>query len=283
MPEGPEIKRAADQLKRALIAQTALSVTVAPDRFAHLQGAARRFKNTLIVSLEPRGKALLTGFSNGVTIYTHNQLYGEWALFSRADHATRHTPPATHLQTRLVIETAQHWAVLYSASEIEFWPTDKVEQHPYLAKLGVELLARETRINNVLAHIRQPRFAKRSLAALLLDQGFLAGVGNYLRSEILFVARLPADSRIVDLTDAQVRALAHAALTLTRQSYRTNGVTNDTKLAATLRAQGWPFARYRHWVFDREEESCHVCATRITRVDASGRGLFLCTRCQKAS
>ncbi len=273
MPEGPEIRRAADLLDSRLRGRTAHLVEFA---FPALQRPAAKLQGQVITGVEPRGKAMLTHFANRHSIYSHNQLYGEWAVLNPGQ------APRPGLQIRLAIHTGESVALLYSASSIEIWETAAIPSHPYIAKLGVELLAANTTVEMVLAQIEQPHFAKKSLATLLLDQGFLAGVGNYLRSEILFVARIPPTVRIVDLDGAQRYALARAAFELTWQSLRTRGITNDLAIAKRLKAAGKPFARYRHWVFDRDGENCHVCATRIERFDLSGRGLYWCPRCQAA-
>jgi endonuclease-8 len=271
MPEGPEIKRAADVLSAAIVGKPALLVEFA---FPHLHPHGRSLTGRKILSVHPRGKAMLTNFAGGQTIYSHNQLYGEWDVLPRG------AAPHPSKQIRLAIHTDSRVAVLYSASSIDVIPTEAVAAHPYVQKLGVELLDPSTTHEIVLAQINAPRFAGKSLAALLLDQGFLAGIGNYLRSEILFVARIAPIVRIADLSDPQRRALAAAALDLTRQSYQTHGITNDVTLARRLKAQGWTFGRYRHWVFDRDGEPCHICRTTIARQEMSGRGLYWCPQCQ---
>ncbi|MBL8377778.1 MAG: endonuclease VIII [Burkholderiales bacterium] len=273
MPEGPEIRRAADKLKRVLEGQKALSVRFAKDRFPTLQASSRRLAGRMIEAVEPRGKAILTRFAGGLTIYSHNQLYGEWVIY-------RGEAPASHLQTRLAIRTAKHSAILYSASEIEVLKTALVHRHPYIAKLGVELLDPDVSEVDVLAQVCAPRFARRNLAGLLLDQGFLAGIGNYLRSDILFAARLHPAARPADLTPAQRETLARVALRMTRQSYRTRGITNNPRLARRLKARGMAFSEYRHWVFDRAGAPCHTCGQTIVRIDFGSRGLYLCERCQ---
>ena len=273
MPEGPEIRLAADKLARVLVGQHAALVRFSADKFPTLQNAGRRLTGRKMQAIEARGKAMLTHFEGSLTIYSHNQLYGEWAVF-------KGPAPSTHLQTRLTIATASHTAVLYSASDIAVLKTSELHQHPYLAKLGVELLDPEVTLDDVLAQISQPRFARRSLAALLLDQGFLAGIGNYLRSDILFDAHLHPDVRIADLAPDRRLALARSALKLIRRSYRTRGITNDPALAKRLKSQGWPYSRYRHWVFDRPGDPCHRCGNLIRRIEAGSRGLYLCDHCQ---
>jgi endonuclease VIII len=273
MPEGPEIKRSADALTAALSGKRAWLVEFA---FPHLMSHASHMRGQVVTGVEPRGKAMLTQFNHGVTIYSHNQLYGQWRVLKRNQAAQ------PGLQIRMAIHTDDAVAVLYSASDISVWPSAKIDEHPYIAKLGVELLGATTTLSDVLEQINDARFARKSLAALLLDQGFLAGIGNYLRSEILFVARIHPAARLAELGAPKRLQLVEAALNLTRQSYRTRGITNDIAIAQKLKSQGVPYGRYRHWMFDREDEKCHVCGCVIERIDISGRGLYWCMRCQAA-
>lgn len=274
MPEGPEIRRAADQVAAAIAGRPA-------ERVWFGLPALRRHGKTLsgqkVTRVEPRGKALLTHFEGGLSIYSHNQLYGRWQVVKPGKL------PRTSRSLRLAIENGHRWALLYSASDIEVLPTAQVYAHPYIARLGVELLDESIRLADVQRQVDDPRFARKSLAALLLDQGFLAGIGNYLRSEILYVAGLRSESKLGDLKPADRRRLASAALELTRQSYRTRGITNDLERAAGLKAEGLSFGRYRHHVFDREGEPCWACGKKIARHVVAGRAIFECGDCQGAS
>ncbi|MFZ9060630.1 MAG: endonuclease VIII [Steroidobacteraceae bacterium] len=271
MPEGPEIRRAADQVAAAIVGRRA-------DRVWFGLPAIKRHGKALsgqrVIRVEPRGKALLTHFEGGRTLYTHNQLYGRWQVVKPGKL------PRTSRSLRVAIENEHRWALLYSASDIEVLPTDQVNAHPYIARLGVELLDETIRLADVQRQVDDPRFARKSLAALLLDQGFLAGIGNYLRSEILYVARLRSEWKLGDLDEAGRARLAAAALDLTRQSYRTRGITNDLERAASLKAGGMSYGRYRHHVFDREGEPCWECGTRVIRRNLGGRAVFECGACQ---
>lgn len=269
MPEGPEIRRSADTLEKVLAGRKALQVDFA---FARLKKFEKQLAGRKITGVAPRGKAMLIHFAGGLSIYSHNQLYGEWTVYPGE-------PPATHLQQRLVIRTGAGTAVLYSASEISVQRTDELPQHPYIAKLGLDLLGPDATPAAVLAQVRQPRFARRRLAGLLLDQGFLAGLGNYLRSEILFASRLHPDLILGNVCSAQQRLLARTALALTRRAYRTAGVTNAPLLARRLKARGLSFREYRYAVFERTGLPCYVCGTAIRRLERS-RAVFICPHCQ---
>jgi endonuclease-8 len=276
MPEGPEMRRAADALDKVLRGE---QIRHAWFKFPRLAEAARRFEGQRVDGVEARGKALIVCFEDGSAVYTHNQLYGKWLVGPTGQR------PDTTRDLRFALETDRHAALLYSASDIELLRTDELGQHPYISRLGVELLARGTTVDAVLAQVEDPRFARRPLGALLLDQGFLAGVGNYLRSEILFVSGLHPDAKPATLGAAQRRRLAQAALSITRRAYRTGGITSSPSLAARLRREGVSRGQYRHFVFARQGTDCHRCGTpdSVHRIVHGGRQLYLCSVCQPAS
>ena len=64
-----------------------------------------------------------------------------------------------------------------------------------------------------------PKFVRRQLSGLLLDQGFLAGVGNYLRSEILFDAGISPYRKVGSLTESELENLAKSAIGITALAY----------------------------------------------------------------
>ena len=75
MPEGPEIRRAADSLEAAVQGEPLTDVWFA---FPQLQVYQAPLVGQRVTHIETRGKALLTHFSGGLTLYSHNQLYGIW-------------------------------------------------------------------------------------------------------------------------------------------------------------------------------------------------------------
>lgn len=271
MPEGPEIAREADRIRAAIGGESVERVRFA---FPELKRRSAIFTDSRVEAVTPRGKAMLVLFDNGLTIYSHNQLYGKWFIRNAG------RLPKTGRQLRLAIETKEKWALLYSASEIEVLDEVGLSHQPYLQKLGPDALAPSTTLESVLERLETKRFMRRGLGSLLLDQAFVAGLGNYLRSEICFEARLHPDQRPFDLTSADRRRLARAILTMTRRSYETGGVTLPASRAARLRTQGASWAKARHWVFAREGAACRRCDENIQRFDLAGRRIYVCRSCQ---
>lgn len=267
VPEGPEIRRAADTIAKVLKGREATKVSFA---FPHLQPFESELSGQTITAVESRGKGMLIHFQDGPSIYSHNQLYGRWVT-TKSDE-----PPKTNRQIRLRISTAKGTAWLLSASEIEVLDLPGRAAHAYLGKLGPDPLDPATTVKAVLDHWAEARFSRRGVAALFLDQSFLAGVGNYLRSEILFLAGVSPHGKL----PADRTALAQASLDLFRRSYATRGLTNSEDLVTALKSQGLRRRDYRHWVFSREVKACHVCGKTILKETLAGRRLYWCPGCQ---
>jgi len=273
LPEGPEIRRSADALAQALVGQP---ITRIEYRVPRLERKARTLKGARVTRVYSRAKALLIEFDNGLTHYSHNQLYGEWEIHEGPPH------PDDRRTVRVIIATPTHSAVLYSATQIDLLPTRDVERHPYIAALGPDVLDATTTPAVVRRQLEDPRFRGRSLSSLLLDQRFVGGLGNYLRSDILFEAGLRAGARPQELSDEARKRLARAIVDVSRRSYRKEGVTNDLARARKAARAGVPFEDYRFLAYGRAGAPCWVCGTTIVRSDEGGRGVFHCSKCQPA-
>jgi endonuclease-8 len=274
MPEGPEIRRAADSLSRVLKGQDIKAVQFGIPK---LQNYAKLLRSHRVADIETRGKALLTHFDHGYSIYSHNQLYGVWRVIKG------HKLPESKRSLRLLLQTERHSAILYSASDISVWPTEELEQHPFLARIGPDIMDVSLTWRDVADRLRMPEFTNRSLATLYLDQAFLAGNGNYLRSEILHDARLYPRSRPSQLDRVALGRLARSTLAISRRSYETGGITLAPRLSSSLQRQGCRRGRRRFYVFGRADNPCYTCGTMIERSEVSSRRLYHCPSCQAAT
>ncbi len=271
MPEGPEIRRAVDKIANAVEGQRTVHVGFGQERLAHYGPLLTGLR---VVSVQPRGKAVVTFFEDNFAVYSHNQLYGRWTIVG-ADK-----DPASTRQLRFEIRTQKKRALLYSASEIDVLEHAAVDFHPYIQKLGPDPLAVDASVDAILRHLDDKRFSNRPLGTLLLDQAFVAGIGNYLRSEVLFLAELGPHQKLKDLSMPQKRTLARHLFEVPRQSYETGGVTNDLERVAAMKERGLSRRAYRHHVFGRSGQRCYRCGEKIVREEAAGRRVYICSGCQ---
>ena len=267
------MKRAADRIASAVDGKATTQVWFA---FDHLQTQGDILSGATVDRVYTVGKALLIAFEPvGVTIYTHNQLYGRWYVKKAGER------PRTNRQLRLLIETETHAALLYSASSIEVWPTADIRRQSFISKAGIDPLDPKVTVDQLLEKMQDRRFRNRQLAGLLLDQSFVAGMGNYLRADVLNGAQVDPACKPADLTKRQCRRLSTTLIELMRQSYETGGVTNDAERVQQLKSRGVRRSRYRHVAYARAGEPCYQCGGMIVRRDMGGRGLYLCDTCQQ--
>lgn len=270
MPEGPEIRRAADRLAKAVAGRPLVRVQFA---FPALKRFEAALAGRRIISITARGKAMLTRFEHGWTMFSHNQLYGVWKI------ATAGERPDTRRSLRVALETADTAILLYSASDVSMWRDSDVESHPFLRGLGPDVLDPSVDAAQVTARLQAPAFRRRSLGSLLLDQGFLAGMGNYLRAEVLFAAGLHPRHRPGDLTAAQTARLARALLDIPRLSYSTRGILQADGMRSDYLADTADGFRFQ--VFARAGQPCPACGAQIERTTVASRRLYLCPACQR--
>ncbi|WP_312584984.1 endonuclease VIII [Atlantibacter sp.] len=263
MPEGPEIRRAADKLEYAVAGKTLTHIWFA---FPELKGYEAALVGERVTRLETRGKALLTHFSNGLTLYSHNQLYGVWRVVKAGES------PQTTRSLRVRLETEDAAVLLYSASEIAMLDANGVASHAFLQRVGPDVLDMTLTVEDVKARLISPRFCRRQFSGLLLDQAFLAGLGNYLRVEILWQAQLAPRHKAVELTEPQLEELAQACLAIPRLSYQTRGQVDENKHHGAL---------FRFEVFHRAGKPCRRCGTLVEKTTLSSRPFYWCPGCQK--
>jgi endonuclease-8 len=271
MPEGPEIRRAADRVAAAIEGEIADEVYFA---FEHLKPFERQLVGRRVRRVTTRGKAMLTRFDGGLSVFSHNQLYGRWFV-TRDDRR-----PDTGRQLRFSVSAGGRRAMLYSASEIEVLDAGAEKVHPFLSRLGPDVLSQAPTPSVLAARVGERRFNGRQLGTLLLDQSFVAGLGNYLRAEILFESQLHPRRRGIDCDDVELTRLGKRIVALARRTYRTRGITLPPSRVASLKAAGLPRPAYRFWVYGRAGEACRLCGDPITVESVGGRKCFWCPTCQ---
>jgi len=283
MPEGPEIRKAADKVADAILGKTVIKLFFGQD---HLQKWQPAFAKMRVDSIETYGKAMVTRFVNSgkasgqtkskaLNIYTHNQLYGRWVV------CDANQMPTSNRQLRLGIYTKDKWALLYSASDIFVLTDKKVPEHPFIKKLGKDVLKPETRVEYVRKRLLSPAYCNRQISSFLTEQSFLAGLGNYLRCDILFSAGIHPRRKPSELNAQKILKLAQEILRLPRQSYKTESITHDLDAVAKLMAQGSSLEDARFWVFRREALPCYRCGGKIIKKNIGGQACYFCEKCQK--
>ncbi len=123
--------------------------------------------------------------------------------------------------------------------------------------------------------------SKRAIKVALLDQKWIAGIGNIYASEILHQARVHPQQPTNTLSDVKIRQLRRCTLKVLETAIKHEGSTlNDATYRNALNKTG----RYQnyHRVYNREGEFCKRCrTTEVVRIVQAQRATFFCPNCQQ--
>lgn len=237
-----------------------VTAPLAPEVFA------RQVTGHTIQAVHRRGKYVLLGLDSGY-VHLHLRMTGRLAVAPSGE---------TDAQPYITAEFD-----LSGGSRLTFSDMRKFGRVGYLgdlapleAGLGPEPLS--PRFTPRLFH-RMLQARRRRVKSLLLDQAFIAGLGNIYVDEALFLARIHPEIQAHKLTFARVKALHQAIQAVLRASINEGGTT-IINFGYGTSGRG----RFREMlqVFRREGEPCPVCNTPVVKIRVAQRGTYLCPTCQ---
>src|SRR5438132_5813899 len=264
MPEGDTIFRTAQTLHRVLAGRLVVRFDSTFPALTRVD-VDRPIAGRTIDSVVSRGKHLLMTFSGDVILHTHMRMNGAWHLYRPGGQWRR---PARDM--RILVATADAIAVGFNVPVAEFLSARDVLRHRDLAALGPDLL--DAGFDAGEARLRLRASPDTAAGDALLNQRAIAGIGNVLKSEVLFAAGIDPFTRVGQLSDADLDHIVAVARQLMAMSVRAAGRQTTKSLNPNARL----------WVYGRGGLPCRKCGMRVqakkTGIDA--RLTYWCPRCQ---
>jgi len=296
MPEGDTIARAAAALHRALAGRvvTAFATGLAPlacvDDDTPIAGrtieACRSVGKHLLITfsesparsagnqtLLERGEATYSSAQSGASLLlrTHMRMRGSWHLYRPGERWQR--PPRA---ARIQIDTDAWVAVAFDVPVAEFVRESDLHRHQPLAVLGPDLA--DAGFDRSHARARIQASAGRPIGDVILDQRVVAGIGNVLRSETLFVCGLHPETPADQLSADDVNRLLEVAAKLLQRNARIDA--SPTRNTTGRLAPGQAL-----WVYQRTGEPCRRCGTAVVSAarGLEARRVYWCPQCQRTA
>ena len=116
------------------------------------------------------------------------------------------------------------------------------------------------------------------IKVVLMDNSVICGVGNIYASEACFNAKIDPQTRVVNLTDLQVKKLHLGIIKSLQDGIKYGGATRAHFVDSNGR-KGY-FLDYAY-VYGKDKHPCKVCKTEIKKIQLAGRGTYWCSKCQK--
>lgn len=266
MPELPEVETIKRELKRALIGKIISKVCVFNEKVIRCP-SVRAFKSGLkgarIKNILRKGKVLVIELARGGSLVIHLKMTGQllYPGDGKKSRVSFYFSDATVLDLR-------DQRLFAEVRLLDDWRSLK-----FLKCMGPEPF-------EITAAGFKKRLANRKtrIKPLLLEQDFIAGVGNLYAAESLFRAKIHPAREARTLSEYEVVRLLKEIKNVLREAIRYGGSSVDTYVRVSGEKGG--FSEH-HKVYDRKDEPCVVCKTLIRRMVLGGRGTYFCPGCQK--
>jgi formamidopyrimidine-DNA glycosylase len=277
MPELPEVEVVRRDLEREIVGKRIKAVEVNVMRSVRRHHNRKQFIGRLegkaITGVERRGKYLLCRLDGGDVLVIHLGMSGQ---LSRAK--TAREPLVKH--THVVITFTQGGQLRFidprTFGEMFVTEADELRNVKELNHLGLDALEAVISWEHFGALVSQRQV---KLKPLLMDQKFLAGIGNIYSDEILWGAGLRWDRPSNSLTAEEIRRLYRSIIEILQDAvkYRGSSLADESYVDLYGKPGGY---QLHHNVYAREGQLCRRCRHAITRERYGGRSTFYCEACQ---
>ena len=242
MPELPEVETIRRQLEEKIVGK-------------ELDGKE-------IAKVRRRAKLLIIDFSDGSSLVFHLKLTGQLIFNGKPTKHTRH-----------IFKFSDGSQIIFNdARKFGWWKKVKDTKNIERA-FGPEVLEIDLKtFKNLLK--KRPR---AKIKPLLMDQKFIAGIGNIYSDEILFAAKIHPLRQAKTLTGKEVKDVFQNIKKILEKAIEHHGSSVEYYLDVC--GQKGDYLKY-HKVYQKEGEKCFRCRTIIKRIKINGRSAHFCPKCQ---
>ena len=298
MPEGPEVRKYADALDTALSGRAIVSLEArTKDARKWLQENEQRLVGRRVERVVSHGKHLLGYIEGDFFFHSHLMMWGRWQTFGPTKSSRKPLElPEKDRRERARIVVKGGAAILLSAPIFNVGEGDPYKKIEILSTLGPDALPYPGRFNRAEFLRRLHDHTEETIGAALLNQRIVAGLGNYLRAEVLFNCKLNPWRTVGELNQRNLSCLSKSIPRLTRDAYERSATASEEdrkRMASDPSLVYQPGREYgtRHMVFRRTNLPCLRCGEKIRQLrqktiqneddeEERTRIVYFCAKCQ---
>ena len=272
MPELPEVQTVVDSLKSKIKGLEIIDVEVKADKIVATPDIVD-FKSGLngnrIEDITRRGKYIIIHLASGEYLVTHLRMTGQLLYTNDETEMTKHTYIVIQFQNKhqLRFVNPRKFGRMYFVTDLD--------DAGSLMELGPEPLDEGFTFDRFKASFKNRR---GMIKPLLLNQKFLAGLGNIYVDESLHLSGIYPERKADTLNEEELKRLYQAIRKVLRDGIKHRGTTKWDYVDSSGKA-----GEHQNYlqVYDREDEVCYNCGKEIERIKVGGRSSYFCPRCQE--
>jgi len=268
MPELPEVQTVLDTLALRIKDAGIRDIRILHEPI--IEGDAKLFRKKLIGqhfrNFRRRGKYLLFEMDD-LTFVSHLRMEGKYFIYDGEVPENRHNHVIFLLDDgrSLVYNDVRKFGRMYLI--------EKKRDYRHFRDLGPEPFWDSFSVSYCRKYLKQ---RKAPIKEVLLDQSFVAGIGNIYADEILFLSRIHPLRKADSLSEEEICRIIRNTRRILRKAIRAGGTTIRSYTSSLGVTGLFQLSLKAHG-----RDSCPVCGAPITKIRVAGRGTYFCENCQK--
>lgn len=287
MPELPEVETVRVQLRRKIVGKKIVGVEVFHDKsISHDGDIEETLNGKEIADIDRIGKLMIFSFVGETNLFmlAHLKMTGQFFYLDKDGEIAGggHSITAADLDlpgrhTRATFHFSDHSSLHFNDMRIFGYlkVTNKNGMEMARARFGQEPIHPEFDVDDFYQKLKK---RKTPVKAALLDQTFVAGLGNIYVDEALWRAGVRPTRRSDGVTKKEAAAIADASGNVMNESIAVGGTTFQH--FKNTEGEVGNFTQYLK-VFGQQGKSCERCGDTIKKIRCAGRGTHYCPGCQK--
>ncbi len=287
MPELPEVEVVKKSLRKTIYELIIKNIEI-PNKFLRYKINEKLLKKMIkskVLSVSRRSKYIFINLNNGYTIMIHLGMTGKIILvkdnyklatsfyYRMTDNIQKHN--------HLIFKFNNNIKLVYNDVRkfgfIKVLETKKIYSNSHLNKLGPEPLSKKFNFSYFKKKIKK---RKIFLKDLLMDQKFLAGLGNIYVNEAIFMTRINPKIRPNQISNEKIKTLIFNIKKVLKKAINEGG--SSIKDFNNIKGKKGNFQQFFN-VYGRQGKTCtrSNCTGTVQRIRISNRSTFFCNICQK--
>jgi len=277
MPELPEVETIRNQLETKIIGKKIKTIDIrlakiivgsSPKKFSQV------VKGSRIKSIDRRAKILIINLFNNYSLAIHLKLSGQ--IIYQPEIFNLKSNKHTHLIYYFTDGSVLLHNDVRQFGWVKLFKTSELEKYFQKEKFGPEPL-NETFTSEIFQKLLLAK-PRQKIKPLLMDQKFIAGIGNIYAQEACFCAKILPTRIVKSLKKYEIKDLYSCLIKILKKAIVCHGSSIDDYLDA--RGEKGSYACYLK-VYDRLGKKCYRCSGIIKKIVLAGRGTYFCSKCQK--
>ncbi|MDF1545313.1 MAG: bifunctional DNA-formamidopyrimidine glycosylase/DNA-(apurinic or apyrimidinic site) lyase [bacterium] len=283
MPELPEVETVVRGLRQTVTGKTIASVTLNNPPSTLIEWSKSFGRNKFVGSISGRtieavnrrGKNILILLSGDLTLWAHLKMTGHFFLLDKKEPVGKHDLVVFELKGKngRMSKENLRFNDYRRFGRLRLFPNEELWEQKGLATLGPEPFDISAK-----QFVDLCQSTKRMIKPALLDQTFIAGLGNIYADETLHLARIHPKSSTASVSVKKLTELHRHIQEMLRFSISKMGTSVDS--FSGVNGKPGQFQKYLK-AYGREGEPCSKCDRPIVREKIGSRSAHFCPRCQR--